>query len=147
METLHCGIAQLGEPEGIDKIDNASQGLFDSRLRRTRGSESQNCALPELLIAALGHCDIELTANAALNAFEHAAFALERVVLRNHQLELKDSHDHGLTEFGRGQSLILNPAHARRLAALGHWVDTPHDRNTLVSFDNVTLFDVLETFQ
>ena len=147
MKTFHLGIAQLGESEGIDEIDNAGQGFLDSRLRRARSSESQNCALPKILVAALGHRNIELTANATLNAFEHTPFALERMVLRNHQLELKDSHDHGLTEFGRGQSLILNPAHARRLAALGHWVDTPHDRNTLVSFDNVTLFDVLETFQ
>jgi len=109
METLHGGIAQLGEPEGIDKIDNARQGLLDSRLRRTRGSESQNCALPELLIAALGHCDIELTANATLNAFEHAAFALERVVLRNHQLELKDSHNHGRNRIRSRLSLNYTP--------------------------------------
>jgi len=122
MKTFHLGITELGESEGIDEIDNAGQGFLDYRLLRARSDESQNCALPEILVAALGHRNIELTANATLNAFEHTPFALERVVLRNHQLELKDSHDHGANRIRSRSKFNFKPrsrAAPRGLGALG----------------------------
>ena len=100
MKTLRLRIAQLGESQGIDKIDDFGQGFLDPRLCRARGGESENSALPEILITALGHRDIELVSHSTLNAFQHAPLALQRVVLRNRELEFKDSHDHRQTLSG-----------------------------------------------
>ena len=75
METLHCGIAQLGEPEGIDKIDNASQGLVArdraapvpvSRRRRIGHLEAYRVLLVEQLAkicanaAQVAECSVHL---------------------------------------------------------------------------------------
>src|SRR5262249_5236221 len=96
MKTLHLRVAQLGQSEGIDKIDDAAQNSFDPRLRCARGGESKNSALPEILTLALCHRNIELIFHPALNAFQHPPLALKRVVLGNHQLKLKHSHHHEL---------------------------------------------------
>ena len=48
------------------------------------GGEPQHGALPEILIAALRNRNVELIAHPRLDAFDHTAFSLERVVLRNH---------------------------------------------------------------
>jgi len=68
MKTFHLRITQLGQTLRFDKIDDLSQRRLNHRLMRSRGGKSQNRALPQLLIAALGDRDIEVIANPRLQA-------------------------------------------------------------------------------
>lgn len=77
MKTFDLGFAELGRAECIDKIDDLAERCFNDRLARSYGGESQYRALPKIMIAALGHGDVELIAHPGLNAFQNAALALQ----------------------------------------------------------------------
>ena len=68
MKTFHLRITQLSQTLRFDKIDDLSQRRLDHRLMRSRRGKSQNRALPQLMIAALGDRDIEVIANPRLKA-------------------------------------------------------------------------------
>jgi hypothetical protein len=141
MKPFDFGGAELSRAEVFNEVDDPMQCPFDNRLARSGGGESQHGTLPEILIAALGHRDVEFVTDPSLDTFHHPAFAFEGVVFRNRQLELEDSHHHS------SQKATLDPAYARRLAPGLRRSDAPDHRNALVRFDHVALLDVLESFQ
>jgi hypothetical protein len=100
MKTFDFGGAELGHAEILNEVDDPMQSPFDDGLARSSRGESQHGTLPEILIAALGHRDVELVAHPRLNTFHHATFAFKGVVLGNRQLKLEDSHDHGSQSTG-----------------------------------------------
>src|SRR5687767_882179 len=94
MEELHSGFAHLSQAKPIDEIDHPLKRRFDHCSAAADSAESQNCALPQILIATFGDGHIELIGDPGLDSFDDPALAFERVIFGNQQIELQDSHDH-----------------------------------------------------
>jgi hypothetical protein len=77
IKTLDLCIAQFAESQLIDEIEDLLQRSFDGPPLASDHAEAQNCALPKLLIAALGHRNIELIGDPSLNRFEHASLSFQ----------------------------------------------------------------------
>ena len=52
-------------------------------------------ALPQVLIAALSDGNIESMRHPRLDSFDDSPLALERMIFRNHQVELENTDNHG----------------------------------------------------
>jgi len=94
VKELPAGVADFGQTEIVNKLNNLIQRRFNDWPAAADHGEAKNGALPQVLIAAFGHRNIEPMRDPRLNSFDDAPFAFERMVLGNQQIELENSHDH-----------------------------------------------------
>ena len=94
MNDFAARIGQLGKPGAFDKLDDVLQGRLHHRLAATDDGKAQYRALPKVLITALCDGNVELIRYPSLDAFDDAALALERVILRQSESELENPHNH-----------------------------------------------------
>ena len=99
MKELRASFAHLSQTKIIDKFNNPLKRRFDDRSAAPDRTESQNRALPQVLIVAFSDGHIKLVGDARLNPFHDSALAFERVTFGNQQVELEHSHDHGREDF------------------------------------------------
>ena len=77
MKTLDLAAVKFRQAEGLDKINDLAERRLNHDLARSGGGKAHHRGLPQLMVAALGHGNIELISDSGLNAFQNAAFALE----------------------------------------------------------------------
>jgi hypothetical protein len=86
MKDFDFRIPDFRQAQTIDEIDDLLQGRFDNRPAAADDTETQNGALPEVLIAALRDRDIEVIRDPGLNSFEDPALTLQGMVLGQHEI-------------------------------------------------------------
>src|SRR5262245_1841890 len=94
MKKLHARLADFGEPEVVDKIDDLVQRGFDNDTAAPHRAKPKYRALPEILITAFSHRHVEVMTHPRLDSLEDSALAFERVILGNQEIELEDAHNH-----------------------------------------------------
>src|SRR5437667_5981587 len=113
MEELEALLAQLGELEPVDEAHDFPEAGVHVPLVPPHLAYPQGRALPVIVVGALGDRDVELALHARLDAPEHAALALERVVLGQPQLEPEHADHHRYSS----PALALYTSPSRRGAA------------------------------
>src|SRR3989449_7066831 len=112
VEELEALFAHLGELEPVDEADDFAETAVHVRLLRPDLAHAEGCALPVIVVGAFRDRDVELILYARLDGPQHAAFALERVILGEQQLEPEHADHHGPARRASGRAL-------GRLRALG----------------------------
>src|SRR5437773_8768747 len=112
VEELEALLAHLGELEPVDEVDDRPQAAVHVRLVRADLAHAEGRALPVIVVSAFRDRDVELVLYARLDGPQHAAFALERVILGEQQLEPEHADHHGPARRASGRAL-------GRLRALG----------------------------
>src|SRR5213593_1332424 len=95
VEELEALLAHLGELEPVDEVDDSPQAAVHVRLVRADLAHAEGRALPVIVVGALRDRDVELVLHARLDGPQHAALALERVILGEQQLEPEHADHHG----------------------------------------------------
>src|SRR2546427_11867936 len=113
VEELQACLAHLGELEPVDEVDDLPQAAVHVRLVRADLAHAEGRALPVIVVGALRDRDVELVLHARLDGPQHAALALERVVLGQQQLEPEHADHHLYPSL----ALALYPSRSRRGAA------------------------------
>src|SRR2546428_8626473 len=112
VEELEALFAHLGELEPVDEADDFAETAVHVRLLRPDLAHAEGRALPVIVVGAFRDRDVELVLYARLDGPQHAAFALERVILGEQQLEPEHADHHGPARRAPGRAL-------GRLRALG----------------------------
>ena len=86
MKDLDFRVPDFRQAEAIDEVHDFLQGRLDNGPAAADDAEPEDCALPEILIAALGNRDVELIRDPGLNSFEDPALTLQGMVLRQHEI-------------------------------------------------------------
>src|SRR5947207_10726258 len=86
VEELEALLAHLGELEPVDEADDFAETAVHVRLLPSDLAHAEGRALPVIVVGAFRDRDVELVLHARLDAPQHAAFALERVILAEPQL-------------------------------------------------------------
>src|SRR5438094_1714852 len=94
VEELEALLAHLGELEPVDEVDDSPQAAVHVRLVRADLAHAEGRALPVIVVGALRDRDVELVLHARLDGPQHAALALERVILGEQQLEPEHADHH-----------------------------------------------------
>src|SRR5262249_24595277 len=87
-------LAELGELEVVDETHHLTQAAIDVRLIGSDLAHAEDRALPEVVVLAFRDRDVELLLHPRLDRPQHAPLALERVGLRQPELEAEDADDH-----------------------------------------------------
>src|SRR3989442_13812442 len=112
VEELEALFAHLGELEPVDEADDFAETAVHVRPLRPALAPAEGRALPVIVVGAFRDRDVELVLYARLDGPQHAAFALERVILGEQQLEPEHADHHGPARRASGRAL-------GRLRALG----------------------------
>ena len=94
VKKLRLSPPHLGKVQAVNKMNHLLQCGINHLLAAADHPESQDRALPKLLITAFGHRDIELMGNSRLDSLQNSSFAFEGVVLGKNQVQLENPHDH-----------------------------------------------------
>jgi hypothetical protein len=95
IEKLRFGGAHLSQTQIIDEIYDLPECRFNNGPTGARNAETQDGALPEILIATFRNRYVELICDSGLDPLQHSPLALQGMVFRQHQTELKHPYDHG----------------------------------------------------
>src|SRR5262249_46060098 len=87
VEELHPLLAEFGELQAVDELDHLAQAGVDVRLIRPHLAHPQDGPLPVIVLLALGDRHVEGVLDSGLDGTQHAALALQRMVLGQQQLE------------------------------------------------------------
>jgi hypothetical protein len=102
--------------------------------------------LPEILIAAFRDRDVEALGDPCLDALQNSAFALQRMIFRDRQLQLQNPHDHGKfradVDAGR-TTRRLDARFAPRLRRR----DASDHRDSFKGLEHITLLEILKPFE
>lgn len=113
VKELRFSLTDFSQPQFVDKInDLLKRGLHDGTAAAD-GAETQDRALPQILVAAFCNGDIELVGDPCLDAPQYSSFSFEGVVLGEKQAELENTDNDGGILGGRFSSYRLSPAEAR----------------------------------
>src|SRR6185503_12669082 len=88
-------LGELRDLELPDEADDLPQAAVDVRFVRTDLADAEERALPEVVVLALGDRDVELVLHARLDGAQHAALALQRMVLGQEQRQTEHADHHG----------------------------------------------------
>src|SRR3989449_3823017 len=137
VEELEALFAHLSELEPVDEADDFAETAVHVRLLRPDLAHAEGRALPVIVVGAFRDRDVELVLYARLDGPQHAAFALERVILGEQQLEPEHADHHGPARRASGRAL-------GRLRALGRGGCEPAGHLLhLVGLDHVARLHVL----
>src|SRR5437867_1537028 len=95
VQELDLLLAELGHLQLLDEMYDLAQTAVDVRLVGADLAHAKGRLLPEIVVVALGDRHVELVLHARLDGTQHAALALQRVVLRQPQLEAEHPDHHG----------------------------------------------------
>src|SRR5213594_644407 len=146
VEELEALLAHLGELEPVDELDDSPQAAVHVRLVRADLAHAEGRALPVIVVGALRDRDVELVLHARLDGPQHAAFALERVILGEQQLEPEhaDHHRYPSRNTRAAPAARASGGPLGRLSALGRGGCEPAGHLLhLVGFDHVARLHVL----
>src|SRR5439155_6637623 len=87
VEELEALLAHLGELEPVDEADDFPETAVHVRLFRSDLAHTVGLALPVIVVGAFRDRDVVLVLHARLDGLQHAALALERVILWVQQLD------------------------------------------------------------
>src|SRR3989442_11388260 len=137
VEELEALFAHLGELEPVDEADDFAETAVHVRPLRPALAPAEGRALPVIVVGPFRDRDVELVLYARLDGPQHAAFALERVILGEQQLEPEHADHHGPARRASGRAL-------GRLRALGRGGCEPTGPPLhLVGLDHVARLHVL----
>src|SRR5437899_13059063 len=120
VEELEALLAHLGELEPVDEADDFAETAVHVRLLPSDLAHAEGRALPVIVVGAFRDRDVELVLYARLDGPQHAAFALERVILGEQQLEPEHADHHRYPSRTRAAPAPRAPGGALgRLSALG----------------------------
>src|SRR3989454_11668426 len=94
VEELEALFAHLGELEPVDEADDFPEAAVHVRLLRPDLAHAEGRALPVIVVGAFRDRDVELVLHTRLDGPQHAALALERVILGEQQLEPEHADHH-----------------------------------------------------
>src|SRR5262249_56473695 len=86
VQELHPLLAEFGELQAVDELDHLAQAGVDVRLIGAHLAHAQDGPLPMIVLLALGDRHVEGVLDPRLDGAEHAALALQRMVLGQQQL-------------------------------------------------------------
>src|SRR5437764_1061232 len=86
VEELEALLAHLGELEPVDEADDFAETAVHVRLLPSDLAHAEGRALPVIVVGAFRDRDVELVLYARLDRPQHAALALELVILGEQQL-------------------------------------------------------------
>lgn len=109
IEQLGLSGANLRQPQVVDEVHDLLECRFDNRPAGTGNAEPQDRALPKILIPAFSNRYVELIYDPPLNPLEHPPLALQGMILRKYEPELKYSDDHGRRGLGMIGTYRLTP--------------------------------------
>jgi hypothetical protein len=94
MIKIELDASHLRESHAVHEIHNFLERCFQDRPAGADRAESQDRALPQILIATFGNGDVEAVGDLRLDSLQHSSLAFQGVILGEQKVELENPHNH-----------------------------------------------------